>query len=138
MHNPEEYYVTLAAVTISKPNKEKDNAVMLCKIVHKNMYLVIEPSYDRHGIEMRSSKVEDETWQLLATSLCSLRCARPGCGTTDNLKVCAGCNDARYCCRDCQLTDRRAHGRRCKELAGKKRAAKAFLREQMQSKSSVL
>jgi hypothetical protein len=56
-----------------------------------------------------------------------LRCAE--CGKAGKLKVCDGCNDARYCSKDCQTRDWLAHKAICHEIGAAKREAKAAMQK---------
>jgi MYND finger len=121
MYDPARFYVALAIVDITKPKMGRNNAIMLCKMIHKDMCLVSPPNYDHNGGELRSATTSNITTQ------CSLKCARSGCGEANNLKICRGCNDARYCSKDCQIEDRQEHRQKCKKLKAAKQGAKLFL-----------
>ena len=49
-----------------------------------------------------------------------LKCDRPGCPNWENskgeFKLCSRCNNAAYCCKDCQKADWRRHKHACHAL----------------------
>jgi hypothetical protein len=126
MYDPAEHYVALATVDIRRPGPNKDNAIMLCKMIHRDLHLYSLPDYDIRGISLRSSRVEIAAHDSAAVR-CHLKCARIGCKAADNLKICAGCKDARYCSKVCQIEDRDAHRQKCQQLKAAKLAALDFL-----------
>jgi MYND finger len=131
MYDPEQYYVTLAVVTVSHKEKvdSEDNGILLCKVVHRHWCRTMTPTYDQQGVELCSRRAEDKE-QEHANVLFSLKCARPDCKERTNLRVCSACNDARYCSKACQVANRAAHREQCKQLKESKRAAKEFIRQQ--------
>jgi MYND finger len=126
MYDPEQYYVTLAVVTISHKEKLEDNGILLCKLVHRCWCLASTPIYDQQGVELRSRKAEDSELEHAIVHF-SLKCARPDCEERTNLRACSACNDARYCSKACQVANRAAHREQCKQLKEAKRAAKEFI-----------
>jgi MYND finger len=132
MYDPQQWYVTLAVVTVRQKENEDDNSILLCKLVHKDLHTTTPPNYDQHGVQLRSSRVQESEVER-AHLLCLLKCALQVCNGTSNLKVCSGCNDARYCSKACQLADRTAHRNICQELKILKLAAKDFLRQHASS-----
>jgi MYND finger len=52
-------------------------------------------------------------------------CVRAGCEQTGEMQVCAKCTDARYCCKECQISDWVVHKQMCSFVAYAKAAAKS-------------
>jgi MYND finger len=124
MYDPSTHFVALAAVNIKKPRADKDNAIMLCKMIGRDVQLVTTPNYGADGTELHCQTAGVADAQLD----CIVKCAAPGCTITNNLRVCGGCQDARYCSKDCQFMHRAQHKKVCHAFKVAKAQAKAHLR----------
>jgi MYND finger len=133
MYDPKTQFVALATVNIKKPRAGKDNAIMLCKMISRDTELVIQPNYGVDGrvLPCQTLAGEDLTDAVQRGNV--LNCAASHCNATENLRVCGGCRDARYCSKECQLSHRPLHRNDCKALKAAKDQAEAFLRSQQQS-----
>jgi hypothetical protein len=78
MYDPQQWYVTLAVVTVRQKGNEDDNSILLCKLVHKDLRTTTPPNCDQHGVQLRSNRVLESKVES-AHLLCLLKCARQGC-----------------------------------------------------------
>jgi MYND finger len=134
MYNHETHFVALAIVNIKKPRAGKDNAIMLY-MIGRDMQLVTQPNYGADGrvLHCRSVIAGD---QIDVECRHMMMCAAYGCIATENLKICGGCRDARYCSQVCQLSHRAEHKEACKILKAAKDQAEAFVVRTHTSNSS--
>jgi MYND finger len=128
MYDPDTQFVALASNDIKTPRVDKFNAVMLCKMIGKDVELVTEPDREADGRVSHGWTVAGEDMTDAERTRNVLKCAASGCNATEGLRVCAGCRDARYCSKDCQFSHRAQHKEACKTLKAAKDEAKEFLR----------
>jgi MYND finger len=126
MYNHETHFVALAVVNIKQPRAGKDNAIMLCNMIGRDMQLVTHPNYGADGRVLHCRSVIGGD-QIDVECRHMLMCAAYGCNATENLRVCGGCRDARYCSQVCQLSHRAEHKEACKILRAAKNQAEAFI-----------
>jgi MYND finger len=124
MYNPNTHFVALAAVNIRKPRAGKDNTIMLCKMIGRDVQLATTPNYGADGEELHCQTTELKDSKPGNV----LKCAAPSCTVTHGLRVCSGCRDARYCGKECQLLHRAQHKEVCHVLKVAKAQAKEHLR----------
>jgi MYND finger len=117
-YDPEAHFVAIAVVNITRPKADRPNAIMLCKRIAKYIQLITSTQ----------SISVPQSYLTMAQRTGVLACAMPDCGVTEGLRVCGGCNDARYCSRDCQTAHRSAHKEACRVAKAAKAEAKALLR----------
>ena len=60
MYNPDTHFVALATVRISRPGAGKNNAIMLCEMIGRDMQLVTKPNFGDDGQVLHCQTVTGE------------------------------------------------------------------------------
>lgn len=82
---------------------------LVTKVAHKVlMNIVVSAPYKHESVDVLSLIEQFETSHLINPLGCKC-CERPSRTILQNLKICSGCMQARYCDRDCQKKDWKNH-----------------------------